>query len=62
MAKALAQEAKERWDLFNDINRTKKKLSIEGMDEIRKRTSLTKFEDNIMRDDITVVIGYLQNI
>jgi hypothetical protein len=30
----LALEAKERWDLFNEINRTKKKLSIEGLDEV----------------------------
>ena len=62
MARILANESRERWDLFNEINRTKKKLSLEGMDEVRKKASLQKFEDNIMRDDITVVIGYLQNI
>jgi serine/threonine protein phosphatase PrpC len=62
MARALANEARERWDLFNEINRTKKKLSLEGMDEVRKKSSLANFEQNIMRDDITVVIGYLQNI
>lgn len=62
MARILANEARERWDLFNEINRTKKKLSLEGMDEVRKKASLQKFEDNIMRDDITVVIGYLQAI
>lgn len=38
------------------------RLSLEGMDEVRKKTSLNKFEDNIMRDDISVVIGFLQNI
>ena len=62
MARALANESRERWDLFNEINRTKKKLSLEGMDEVRKKSSLANFEQNIMRDDITVVIGYLQNI
>ena len=62
MARVLSNEARERWDLFNEINRTKKKLSLEGMDEVRKKASLQKFEDNIMRDDITVVVGYLQNI
>jgi hypothetical protein len=62
MARMLANEARERWDLFNEINRTKKKLSLEGMDEVRKKSSLANFEQNIMRDDITVVIGYLQNI
>lgn len=40
MSRALSYEAKERWDLFNEINRTKKKLSIEGMDEVRKKASL----------------------
>jgi hypothetical protein len=58
----LANEARERWDLFNEINRTKKKLSLEGLDEVRKKSSLQNFEQNLMRDDITVVIGYLQNI
>jgi hypothetical protein len=62
MAKALANEARERWDLFNKINLTKKKLSLEGMDEVRKKSSLSNFEQNLMRDDITVVIGYLQNL
>lgn len=62
MAKMLTNEAKERWDLFNEINRTKKKLSLEGMDEVRKKASLQKFEDNIMRDDISVIVAYLQNI
>ena len=62
MSKMLTTEAKERWDLFNEINRTKKKLSVEGMDEVRKKASLQKFEDNIMRDDISVVVAYLQNI
>jgi hypothetical protein len=38
------------------------RLSLEGWDEVRKKASLAKFEENIMRDDITVVIGYLQNI
>ena len=59
MSKILANEAKERWDLFNEINRTKKKFSLEGMDELRKKASMQKFEDMIMRDDITVVIAYL---
>jgi hypothetical protein len=36
----LSKEAKERWDLFNEINRTKKKLSLEGIDEVRKKASL----------------------
>lgn len=58
----LVTEARERWDLFNEINKTKKKLSLEGMDEVRKKASLSKFEDNIMRDDITVVVAYLKNI
>jgi len=40
MARILANEARERWDLFNEINRTKKKLSLEGMDEVRKKSSL----------------------
>jgi hypothetical protein len=62
MARMLVTEARERWDLFNEINRTKKKLSLEGMDEVRKKASLSKFEENIMRDDISVVISYLQNI
>ena len=62
MARILTNEARERWDLFNEINRTKKKLSLEGMDEVRKKASLQKFEDNIMRDDISVVIAFLQNI
>jgi hypothetical protein len=62
MARMLANEARERWDLFNEINRTKKKLSLEGLDEVRKKSSLQNFEQNLMRDDITVVIGYLQNI
>lgn len=38
------------------------RLSLEGWDEVRKKASLQKFEDNIMRDDITVVVSYLQNI
>lgn len=62
MARILTNEARERWDLFNEINRTKKKLSLEGMDEVRKKASLAKFEENIMRDDISVVVAYLQNI
>lgn len=62
MARMLVTEARERWDLFNEINRTKKKLSLEGMDEVRKKASLSKFEENIMRDDISVVVSYLQNI
>ena len=40
MARMLANEARERWDLFNEINRTKKKLSLEGLDEVRKKSSL----------------------
>jgi hypothetical protein len=48
--------------LFNEINRTKKKLSLEGMDEVKKKASLQKFEDNIMRDDISVIVAYLQDI
>jgi hypothetical protein len=44
MARALANESKERWDLFNEINRTKKKLSLEGLDEVRKKSSLANFE------------------
>lgn len=40
MARILSTEARERWDLFNEINRTKKKLSLEGMDEVRKKASL----------------------
>jgi hypothetical protein len=40
MARILANEAREKWDLFNEINRTKKKLSLEGMDEVRKKASL----------------------
>ena len=40
MSRILAREAKERWDLFNEINRTKKKLSLEGVDEVRKKASL----------------------
>ena len=40
MAKMLVAEARERWDLFNEINRTKKKLSLEGWDEVRKKASL----------------------
>ena len=48
--------------MFNEINRTKKKLSIEGMDEVRKKASIIKFEENIMRDDISVVVAFLQNI
>ena len=44
MARALSNEARERWDLFNEINRTKKKLSLEGMDEVRKKSSLANFE------------------
>jgi hypothetical protein len=62
MSRMLVQEAKERWDLFNEINRTKKKLSLEGLDEVRKKASLIKFEENIMRDDISVVVAFLQNI
>jgi hypothetical protein len=62
MSKMLTNESRERWDLFNEINRTKKKLSLEGMDEVRKKASLQKFEENIMRDDISVVVAYLQNI
>ena len=31
MSRILAREAKERWDLFNEINRTKKKLSLEDL-------------------------------
>eukprot|EP00350_Pseudokeronopsis_sp_OXSARD2_P000993 CAMPEP_0170550458 /NCGR_PEP_ID=MMETSP0211-20121228/8526_1 /TAXON_ID=311385 /ORGANISM="Pseudokeronopsis sp., Strain OXSARD2" /LENGTH=54 /DNA_ID=CAMNT_0010857027 /DNA_START=824 /DNA_END=985 /DNA_ORIENTATION=- len=54
MSKMLSLEAKERWDLFNEINRTKKKLSLEGMDEVQKKARLQKFEENIMRDDISV--------
>jgi predicted nucleic acid-binding protein len=38
------------------------RLSLEGWDEVRKKASLQKFEDNIMRDDITVCVSYLQNI
>ena len=57
----LANEAKERWDLFNEINKTKKKLSLEGFDEVKKKISLQKFEDGIMRDDISVIIAYLRN-
>lgn len=44
MSKLLTIETRERWDLFNEINRTKKKLSLEGMDEVRKKASLDKFE------------------
>ena len=62
MSKALSNEAKERWELFNDINRTKKKLQLEGMDEVKKKAQLQKFEDSIMRDDITVIVAYLQNL
>jgi len=62
MSKMLSLEAKERWDLFNEINRTKKKLSLEGMDEVQKKARLQKFEENIMRDDISVIIAYLQNV
>mmetsp|Transcript_45837 Transcript_45837/g.33578 ORF Transcript_45837/g.33578 Transcript_45837/m.33578 type:complete len:83 (+) Transcript_45837:839-1087(+) len=62
MSKMLALEAKERWDLFNEINRTKKKLSVEGMEEMQKKLRIQKFEENIMRDDISVIIAYLQNI
>ena len=40
MSKLLTIETRERWDLFNEINRTKKKLSLEGMDEVRKKASL----------------------
>jgi hypothetical protein len=40
MSKMLAKEAKDRWDLFNEINRTKKKLSLEGVDEVRKKASI----------------------
>jgi hypothetical protein len=62
MARMLVTEARERWDLFNEINRTKKKLSLEGMDEVRKKASLSKFEENIMRDDISVVVSYLKKM
>jgi len=41
--------------LFSNVFR----LSLEGWDEVRKKASLQKFEDNIMRDDITVVVSYL---
>jgi hypothetical protein len=44
MARMLANDARERWDLFNEINRTKKKLSLEGLDEVRKKSSLQNFE------------------
>jgi len=60
MAKMLANEAKDRWDLYNEINRTKKKLSLEGFDEQKKKTNLLKFEESLMRDDITVIVGFLK--
>ena len=40
MSKMLATEAKERWDLFNEINRTKRRLSLEGVDEVKKKASM----------------------
>ena len=62
MSRMLVTESKERWDLFNEINRTKRKLSLEGVDEVKKKASMQKFEDSVMRDDISVIIAYLQNL
>ena len=62
MARLLVNESRERWDLFNESNRSKKKLSLEGMDEVRKKASIAKFEDSVMRDDISVVVSFLHNI
>ena len=38
MARILANEARERWDLFNEINRTKKKLQL--VDAIEPQAAL----------------------
>jgi len=32
---------------------------VEGLDEFRKKIQLRKFEESVMQDDITVVIGFL---
>ncbi len=58
-ARQLVNEAKERWALYNEINRTKRKMQVDGMDEHRKRIQLRKFEDSVMQDDISVVVGFL---
>ena len=61
-AQEVAKEAVERWDLINEIGRSRLMISLENAEEARKKTRLERYDNNIMRDDITVVVCYLQGI
>jgi hypothetical protein len=56
------KESVERWDLINDIGRKRLLIALENVDENRRKVRMEKYEGNVMRDDITAVVCYLQNI
>ena len=43
------------------MNRTRKKLQVSDLDDFKRKSQLAKFEDLVMRDDITVVIAHYKD-
>jgi len=57
----LVEEARERWDLLNEIKKRQTALYIENTENEKKKAErLQNLEKNLVCDDITAVIAYLQ--
>jgi hypothetical protein len=58
----LVEECRERWDLLNEIKRKQTQIMLENTETDKKKTQekLANLEKNIVCDDISIVIAYLQ--
>lgn len=61
-AKKMVAECRERWDLLNEIKRKQTQIYLDAQESDKKKQQekMNQLEKNIVCDDITVVVAFLQ--